>query len=161
MKATKRKLRTTELNMTPMIDCVFLLLTFFMVVTDIARQDDIEDIKLPDVKAAKPDDNPDPKRLVINMKWEREPKGVSFWFGGGERTEQDVRDALAVEARMSRDPAGISDRVVLVKADKRVKFEYIKRLMMMCVDKNIRIWRLAFGTLPQQSDEAAPAGSGT
>ena len=92
MKLRKMKKSDMELQMAPMIDCVFLLLTFFMVVTDIARQDDFEDIKLPDVKAAVPDENPDPRRLVLNIK-----EDGSIWFGGSERSEQDVRDALAVE----------------------------------------------------------------
>ena len=63
----KQRIKESELNMTPMIDVVFLLITFFMVVSEITRQDDIEDIKLPLVMAAIPDDNPDPDRLVINV----------------------------------------------------------------------------------------------
>jgi biopolymer transport protein ExbD len=83
---------------------------------------------------------------VLNVK-----KDGSFWFGGARRNEQEVKDALAVEARLSRNADGISDRVVLVKADRRVRFEAIRKLIILCVDRNIRIWRLAFGTLPRKS----------
>ena len=144
--STKKRVKESEMNMTPMIDVVFLLITFFMVVTEITRQDDIEDLQLPDVVASTPDDNPDPQRLVLNVK-----RDGSFWFGGARRTEQQVKDALAIEARLSRNADGISDRVVLVKADRRVRFEAIRKLIILCVDRNIRIWRLAFGTLPRKS----------
>jgi len=156
MRISSKGPKALEINMTPMIDCVFLLLLFFMLVTDMARQDDIEDMQLPDVKAARPDENPDPMRLIINI-----TKDGSYYIGGARRSEQEVMDALAVEARQTRDQAGISDRIVLVKADRRARFEYIKKLIIMCVDKNIRIWRLAFGTLPlgKREDADTPAAS--
>ena len=65
--STRKKVRITELNMTPMIDVVFLLITFFMLVTEITRQDDVEDLQLPDITTAVDDDDPDPGRLVINI----------------------------------------------------------------------------------------------
>jgi biopolymer transport protein ExbD len=145
-----KKIKLTQLNMTPMIDCVFLLNLFFMVVTEITRQDQIEDVSLPTVKASKPDDNPDPQRLVINVL-----KDGKVYIGGSARSDRWLYDALAVEARISRTQAGISDRTVLVKADERTPFKYIRKLIALCVDKNIRIWRISFGTAPKQVAGAA------
>ena len=48
-----------EMNMTSMIDVVFLLIIFFMIITDLTQQD-LEEMKLPKAMAAVPD-NPDPK----------------------------------------------------------------------------------------------------
>ncbi len=139
-----KKTKTTEPNMTPMIDVVFLLITFFMVVTEITRQDEIEDIQLPDVTASKPDDNPDPNRLVINIS-----RQGTLYVGGTPRSDKWVFDALAVEARLSRDlKTNISDRVVLLKADQRAEYKHIRKIIGWCVQKEIGIWRLAFGTLP-------------
>ena len=149
--STKKRVRTTELNMTPMIDVVFLLITFFMVVTEITRQDDIADLELPDVEVAMPDDRPDPERLVINIK-----KDGSVWFGGAQRTEKELLDALEVEARLSREEGtGVSDRLILVRADARCPFKYIKKLMRFCTMKRIRIWRLAFGIKPRETAAAS------
>jgi len=151
----KKKLRITELNMTPMIDVVFLLITFFMVVTEITRQDDIEDLELPDIKASKPDDNPDPERLVLNIL-----KNGTVYVGGAALSDRELEDILWREAKRTRDEHGISDRVVLVKADRRVEFKHIRKVIMFCVKKNIKIWRLAFGTLPSKSsDEVGAAPS--
>jgi len=139
----KQRIKETELNMTPMIDVVFLLITFFMVVSEITRQDDIEDIKLPLVLAAKPDDNPDPDRLVINIM-----KNGDTFIGGRQQTAADIFNALAVEARLTRDTAGVSKRLILIKADEKTPFHYIRAIMLMCVDRKIKIWRMSFGTQP-------------
>ena len=150
--STKRKTAVTELNMTPMIDVVFLLITFFMVVTEITRQDEIEDLVLPDVQASKPDDNPDPSRLVINI-----TRNGTIYVGGSARSDKWVFDALAVEARLGRSLGSkVSDRVVLVKADEGVEFKHIRKIMAWCVQRDIGIWRLAFGTLPFEARATAP-----
>ena len=56
-----------EMNMTPMIDVVFLLIIFFMIITDLTQQD-LEELKLPEARSAI-EDKPDPKvvRPIINM----------------------------------------------------------------------------------------------
>ena len=144
-----KKVKVTELNMTPMIDVVFLLITFFMLVSEITRQDEIEDIRLPDVQASKPDDNPDPNRLVINV-----GNDGTYYIGGSPRSDKWLYDALAVEARVSRDlKTNVSDRVVLIKADHRVPFKYIRKIIGWCVQREVGIWRLAFGTLPYEARE--------
>ena len=152
--STRKRVRVTDLNMTPMIDVVFLLITFFMVVTEITRQDEIEDIHLPDVRASKPDDNPDPNRLVINI-----AKSGFIYVGGSKRSDKWVYDALAVEARLSRDMrTKISDRVVLIKADERAEFKHIRKIIGWCVQREIGIWRLAFGTLPFEASATGEGG---
>lgn len=138
----------TKLNMTPMIDCVFLLNLFFMTVTELTRQDDIEMLRLPDIKHSQPDENPDPERLVINIL-----ANGTYIISGRECSEEDVRSALLVEARLSRNQEGISDRTVLVKADERTPFKFIRKLIMLCVQRNIRIWRISFGIRPTQMTE--------
>ena len=49
-----------EMNMTPMIDVVFLLIIFFMIITDLTQQD-LEELKLPVARAGASKDEPDPK----------------------------------------------------------------------------------------------------
>ncbi|MEO0662385.1 MAG: biopolymer transporter ExbD, partial [Planctomycetota bacterium] len=47
-----------DMDMTPMIDVVFLLIIFFMVITDLTQRD-LEDLHLPLAEQATPD-KPDP-----------------------------------------------------------------------------------------------------
>jgi len=153
MPAPRRKLKLTELNMTPMIDCVFLLNTFFMIVLDFTRQDDIVDLKLPDIAAAIPDENPPPDRLVLSLM-----KNGAIYVSGREYNlntpadAQKIKSFLWTEARLAQKTAtGMSNRVVLVRGDRRTPFKYIRQIMVMCVDRNIQIWRLGFGTAPYDS----------
>ncbi len=145
LKNASGRVMLTKLNMTPMIDCVFLLNLFFMTVTELTRQDEIEAVMLPDVKHSQPDENPDPERLVINIL-----RDGTFIISGRECSEEDVRGALLVESRLSRNQEGISDRTILVKADERTPFKFIRKFMMLCVQRNIRIWRMSFGIRPTQ-----------
>ena len=145
IKNAAGRVMLTKLNMTPMIDCVFLLNLFFMVVTELTRQDDIEALKLPDIRYAQPDDNPDPQRLVVNLLSD----GTAI-ISGKRVNDIELEDALASESRQSRTQEGISERIVLVKADGRTPFKHIKKIMMLCVKKNIRMWRLSFGIKPKE-----------
>jgi len=156
--STRKRVKTTQLNITPMIDVVFLLITFFMVVTEITRQDEIEDLKLPHVDASKLDERPDRGRLVINIL-----RNGAIIIGGEKCDYTQVYKKLYLEAAEQRTgPGGISDRVVLVKADERVEFKYIRKIIELCVKREIKIWRLAFGTEPiQPKEEEKEKGSGT
>lgn len=61
-----------DMDMTPMIDVVFLLIIFFMVITDLTQQD-LEDVDLPVAAHAKPD-TPDPNewRPILNVIYDGE-----------------------------------------------------------------------------------------
>ena len=143
LKGASRRVMLTKLNITPMIDCVFLLNLFFMTVTELNRQDDIEAILLPDIRHATPDENPDPQRLVLNI-WE----DGTIMVSGNKCSDEDIMGLLLREARLSRNKEGISDRIILVKADEHTPFKHIKKLILMCVQRNIRIWRISFGIKP-------------
>ncbi len=55
----KSKIHEEEapMDMTPMIDCVFLLMIFFVLVIDLSQKD-MEDLILPMAQYAVPDENP-------------------------------------------------------------------------------------------------------
>jgi biopolymer transport protein ExbD len=55
-----------DINMTPMIDVVFNLIIFFMVITDMTQKD-LEYLTLPRAEHATPDEDADPERIIINV----------------------------------------------------------------------------------------------
>lgn len=67
IKRKRRADESVEMDMTPMIDIVFNLLIFFMVITDLSQKD-LADLTLPlAVRAAEDkDDDPD-DRIIINI----------------------------------------------------------------------------------------------
>ena len=57
-----------ELDLVPMIDCIFLLLLFFMLCGRITMDQRVEQITVPPTKTAQKPDNPkDWERIVINV----------------------------------------------------------------------------------------------
>ena len=54
------------IDMTPMIDCVFLLMIFFVLIIDLSQQN-LEDLVLPRAVYRVPDDQPPKNRPVVNV----------------------------------------------------------------------------------------------
>ena len=55
-----------EIDMTPMIDVVFLLIVFFMIVVDLTQQDIVQ-LELPVTEMGIPDKKPERNRLTVNI----------------------------------------------------------------------------------------------
>ena len=58
--------QNVEMDMTPMIDCVFLLMIFFVLVIDLSQKN-LEDLVLPRAQFIEPDDQPTEGRPIINV----------------------------------------------------------------------------------------------
>lgn len=64
-KATQKV--DVEIDMTPMIDLVFLMIIFFIVVNDMSKKE-LEELKLP-VATEAGKDVPPPNRPILNVRW--------------------------------------------------------------------------------------------
>jgi biopolymer transport protein ExbD len=150
MNLNKHDARTEmEMNMTPMIDVVFLLIIFFMIITDLTQQD-LEEIRLPVAQNAIPD-KPDPKvvRPVINVMADGRMivrKHEIYEPERGDQTEMEryLADAARrMPKRMERgDPEPLPDNPLLIRADENTEFKFIQRIMEVCGKEGIRIWKL-------------------
>jgi len=115
---SKKRITLTEMNMTPMIDCVFLLLLFFMVGMKFKELDRKLDTDLP--KAGKP--NPaDPTQLVtelwiriVNRGTAENPVPQYYVDQKPMRDKQHLRAALREHARI---PGATKDPVILAPDD--------------------------------------------
>ena len=141
--------RFPALSWFPWMD-LFLLLVFIAVALGYFDQvwvtgvvDGLGDFRLPHVEASKPDDNPEPDRVVIHI-----TKHGSTYLSGSPRSDRHVRDALAQEAGLSRGADGYATIELVIRADERVEFRHVQKIIDVCRDKKVRIWRLAFGVLP-------------
>ena len=67
MRYSKATAGVTKPDMTPMIDIVFQLIIFFLVVTEMAAKD-LADVTLPRAEQSTADDNPPSDRLIINVR---------------------------------------------------------------------------------------------
>lgn len=141
-----------EIDLTPMIDVVFQLIIFFMVITDLTQQD-LEQLQLPVAVSAVPD-KPDPKvvRPVLNilhtgaMIVKREPKydpekddmsEIEAYLS--DQANLMPKEHLNVEAKTG---PMIPANPLLIRADRNTEFKYIQRVMEICGKKGIQIWKL-------------------
>ncbi len=161
-----------EMNMTPMIDVVFLLIIFFMIITDLTQQD-LEELKLP-VAVSAVEDKPDPKivRPVMNILHtgevivKRETK-----YDPESEDLSKVEAFLADQARQmlaggykkgwdylnSEGKSGpkIPDNPLLIRADQNTPFKYIQRIMEVCGKKGIQIWKLELAAAEDEKAKEA------
>ena len=143
-----------EMNMTPMIDVVFLLIIFFMIITDMTQQD-LEDVDLPVAAHATPD-KPDPDewrpiiniphdgRMIIKKKTYYDPE-----VNTGPEKWEELRVWLTSTANLMEKapfPEGssnmIPDEPILIRADQSTPFKYVQYVMEQCGQQSIQIWKL-------------------
>jgi biopolymer transport protein ExbD len=135
---TKRfKAEELEMNMAPMIDVVFQLLIFFIVVSEIASQDRVEDLTLPKAEQAK-EERTMPRRLIISV-----DRHNNIWVGGRRRKLEQVERYLEIE-RKWRDVKQGEDtkQPILIVADKYAKWQAVQDVMEIA--SKMQFWRLSF-----------------
>jgi len=126
-----------KLDMTPLIDCVFQLLLFFLVASHFEEQARMTnegelEAALPEAAAAMPM-TMKPQELIVNIN-----AAGQFYIGGNLETEP----ALAQRLQQSQlnNPGNQS---VVIRGDEAADWKYIARVMSLCNQANIRDYRVA------------------
>lgn len=121
-KVYQRGAAGVEANMTPMIDVVFLLIIFFMLVSQIQRARLVE-LELPEIQNAAATAPPRDAVLVINVV----PTGTdtpSYRLGTLEFSG-DRAGRSALTRQLVRERERTADPVVLVRADRTEPYERV------------------------------------
>ena len=132
------------LDMTPMIDIVFLLMIFFLVATRLDEDARSLDVVLPQAAAARPLTSR-PSELVITI----DRDGACF-VGSRPATLEEVRLLLRQAAA---DNPGM--QTVVVRADEETRHRHVVAVMDACVQAGIVDYQVQALT-----EEAAAAGDG-
>ncbi|MCX7590283.1 MAG: biopolymer transporter ExbD [Kiritimatiellae bacterium] len=135
----KHRMLLPDFQITPMIDCVFLLLCFF-VTTQVFSQWETEiDIKLPTAeKGVLPERLPG--EIIINVRKD-----------GTMVVNQQVLDRLALRNMLARIVAMYPGQPVLIRADKQTPYEYIITVLDLC--RQVDIWNISFATaFPEKTE---------
>ena len=123
MAARRRRRRSktvAEVSMSPLIDCVFLLLIFFLVSTMFKKEKRDIDIVPPESSSAEKL-RPDNEHIVLSVGWD----GELYWQGR-ETTINEIFQRLADQA--VADP----ERRVRIDADHRASLYHVAQLLDMC-----------------------------
>ncbi len=131
-----------KMNMTPMIDVVFNLIIFFMIVTDLTQQE-LEDLVLPKADQAQKDENPEDKRMIININRKGDYIVRRHNRGCVDDAINEIRKHLAAQVQgFDREPDGASKQAILIRADSDTEFKYIQKVMQICGEEGIKIYKI-------------------
>ena len=123
------------INLTPMIDCVFLLLIFFLVATRFEEAEREMSVVLPQASEAMPI-TARPKELFVNV-----TAAGGFVVDGAELNEEQLLDVL-VQAQANNP----GRQKVIIRGDRGSPLEASVRVMDLCNRASIREYTLS--TLP-------------
>ena len=142
--------------MTPMIDIVFQLIAFFMVITNFENTRADERVKLPLDAIARPTEAPRDKDLVLNVGYVRNadgtisqetPEPLLFHGDGTSYPISEIDPVLAKEARYFQDEGTkLEDVTVVIRADAEVPSGEIQNL----ISKNQEAGFSSFAVKAQQ-----------
>ncbi|MEY3205492.1 MAG: hypothetical protein RLZZ21_1823 [Planctomycetota bacterium] len=127
------------LEMTPMIDIVFLLMIFFLVASKLDEDDRSIEVMLPQASAAKPLTSR-PREFVINI-----DRDGNYFAGARPVRLDDLRQLLRQSA--ADNP---SRQTVILRADENALHKFVVAAMDACVQAGIDDYQV-------QSANAAPA----
>ncbi len=91
-----------ELNMTSMIDIVFLLIIFFMTVTELSKLDSIAAVQLPVADQAYVKNPPDAGKIVVNIEKTENDKAI-IYFGNRPVNWEGLKALLHIAAERKRE----------------------------------------------------------
>jgi len=119
-----RQQESYGIDMTPLVDTVFLLLIFFMVSTHFIEFTKKLDIELPEAKGGTVAEE------EIHFVIEMDLDGTILLNGEGVTVEQ-------LEARLNAS-RGASRRSVVIRADRRLHYGNVIQVMGICKDSGVR-----------------------
>jgi len=127
-----------EPNLTPLLDVVFQLITFFMLVINFSQDNYDQRVVLPVTGSARPvEPKPDEDRLVLNI-----DKDGKLLFNGAELTTEQAIQEIQTQARLVRinlefarkavKPGDPLPTVIVIRADRKTPFSQFFRLVGAC-----------------------------
>ncbi|MBR5626349.1 MAG: biopolymer transporter ExbD [Thermoguttaceae bacterium] len=136
MLARKIKMESLDLNMTSMIDIVFLLISFFTLVLNFSQAEQNEEIRLPASELAQPPEVAPAEPLTLQIK-----ENGSILLGqlpcyldGEVETGRPLSAAITEELRVFQaiDRAEPKDVTVIIRADENLQTGFVQKIMTVC-----------------------------
>ena len=151
-KRRKSTAPEADVDMTPMIDIVFQLIAFFMVITNFEQTQADERVKLPRDALAKPPEVKPDDSLTLNIGFIRNMQGKKeddepwlFNFGGEDQTRPlQSQELLDREVRLYRqkeiDPKTV---VIKIRADGEVPTGVVQELIELCQQSGFETYAMS------------------
>ncbi|MFN7733966.1 MAG: ExbD/TolR family protein [Pirellula sp.] len=120
-----------SLNLTPLIDVVFLLLIFFLVATQFSQDDQQLPIKLPSARNALPM-TVVPEELVVNI------GADGTYMVRGERVNAERLEAILAQS-VADNPV---QQTVILRGDRRTEFQSVVTVIDICNRVKVPSYRI-------------------
>jgi biopolymer transport protein ExbD len=130
----KRPRASLAFNMTPMIDIVFQLVIFFLVASNMARQEIQEELDLPSAMSRQPTVE-QVERIIVNVL----PTGEIQMGGQLLSIDQFRRQIADARARLGEDLE------VRIRGDRTVPYRMVEPLMVASAKSGL--WNVAFSVI--------------
>ena len=145
MKFSDPKEEETIINLTPLIDVVFLLLIFFMVSTTFSKESQLR-IKLPESS-----DEPTQEQQTKVLEIEISSDGVYAVKGPDEEAARQLlkTNRETLRRAINNVTEGMTDVITVIRADRRTPHESVIRAMD--VSRRLGLTNITFAT--QQTTE--------
>jgi biopolymer transport protein ExbD len=131
MAKKRKQMSGTEIDMTPMIDVTFQLITFFMFTINFSEAEQDQRIQLPTSQVAKPVENSDIEPLTLQLMddgrviYAGEPVALEAL---GDYLENEKQVIIAA----GKDPSATT---VVVRADGRAQTGNVQQIIKTCQEK--------------------------
>lgn len=142
MRFSDRKDEETSINLTPLIDVVFLLLIFFMVSTTFSKESQLR-IQLPESS-----EEPVEQQTSSLLEIEISSKGVYAVKGPGDAKAKQLLNAnretlrRAIMSEIQRDPD--AEVITVIRADRQTPHESV--ITAMDVSRRLGLTNITFAT---------------
>jgi biopolymer transport protein ExbD len=136
---------TAEPNLTPILDMVFQLITFFMLVVNFKSAQLDMNLTLPVVASARPvDTGGQQDLLVLNVNRDGQltvyntPKDIESYIAG----EAHSSFLAAKRANPALEPGDELPTTIVIRADKSTPFSLLNRVIQVCQEHGFRSFSL-------------------
>ncbi len=130
--------KSAGVNMTPMIDVVFLLIIFFLVSSHLARQESRMDLELPIAKSGTEDVDLETPRVTINV-----TADGKFFIAGRMLPREQLRDTLSDLRTREGD-----NLEVRIRSSRETAYSHVEPIMMACTQSSI--WNVSYAVYREE-----------
>lgn len=140
------KIEPIPLQLAPLIDILLLLLLFFIITMNFAKQETEIEIAVPAAEEGKVNEDRTYGEIVINVK-----KDGAITMEGQTLTEDQLLKKLQLIASVHKDQA------VILRSDENSLYKFTINVLDVC--QKAGIWNVSFATRPPEDAAPGPAAA--
>ena len=123
-------------NMTPMIDVVFLLIIFFMLVSQFSSAENVE-VELPDPEQSQAIEATVPEKVILNIEYVGPDEPPAYLLGSIR-----VSGLEELSRRLRNQRVETPELQVILRADKRVAYLDVRQAMEVIAANQIEMFHI-------------------